>query len=162
MGKLKKRLTATAVLTGGLLVAGVAFAAWTATGSGSGYAKAGAAQPLGTLDASAQTSADLYPGVTDGDVVLEIDNPNPYPVEVTSVSADGAVVTVSGDAACDAATGFSFADQSYSAGSGLAVPANGSATFTLTGAAGMTNASADACQGEVFEIPVALSGTSDA
>jgi hypothetical protein len=161
MNKLRKRITRASVLTGVLLMAGVAFAAWTASGTGTGYAKAVTAQALSTLDVSAQTSADLYPG-GDGDVKLKISNPNAYPIEITDVSGEGAITTASDDAACDASTGVSFEDQSYSNGSGLDVPANGSATFTLSDAVSMSNASANACQGEVFEIPVSLSGQSDA
>lgn len=57
--KLSKRAAVTSVLLGTLLVAGVAFAAWTATGSG--YAKATTAQALTTVDVSASTAATLYP-----------------------------------------------------------------------------------------------------
>lgn len=136
---------------------GVAYAAWTAGGSGSGYAKATTAQALGTIDVSATTSATLYPGAT-GDLKLEIDNPNPYPVRITSVSGAGTITSDKG-AACDASTGVSFADQS---GLTLDVPGSSSATFTLSGSVSMSNASDNSCQGAVFTVPVSLSGASNA
>jgi hypothetical protein len=135
----------------------VAFAAWVSGGTGSGYAKATTAQDLTTLDVSATTPATLYPGAT-GDVKLEIDNANPYPVRVTAVSGNGAITSDAGGA-CDASTGVSYTDQT---GLTLDVAANSSATFTLTGSVAMTNASVDSCQGAVFTIPVSLTGQSNA
>jgi hypothetical protein len=146
------------LLLGVMLAAGIAIASWTANGSGSGYAGAVSAQPLSTVDVSASTTADLYPGNSDGDVLLRVSNPNPYPVRVTDVTGNGAPTSDQG-AACDASTGVAFEDQS---GLALDVPAGGAATFTLDGAVGMSNASADSCQGAVFTIPVSLSGSSNA
>lgn len=145
--------------------ASLVYAAWTSNGTGSGYAKAGTAQALTTVDASASTTATLYPGAT-GDVVLTVSNPNSYPVRVTSVSlrgTNGDITADSGHSGCTT-TGVSFVNQS---GLSIDVPAksgstNGTATATLTGAATMSNASLDACQGAVFTIPVSLSGQSNA
>jgi hypothetical protein len=136
---------------------GIAYAAWTASGSGLGYAKATTAQGLTTLDASATTSASLYPGAT-GDVRLKINNPNPYPVRITAVTGAGTITSDKG-AACNAATGVSFIDQT---GLTLDIPASNSATFTLSGSVTMSNASDNSCQGAVFTIPVTLSGGSNA
>jgi hypothetical protein len=149
---------ATTMLLAGLLAAGVAFAAWTATGSGSGYAKAVSAQDLTTVDVSASTVADLYPGKDDGDVLLRVSNPNPYPVRITGVSGDGTITSDQG-AACNASTGVTFDNQS---GLALDVAASSAATFTLDGAAAMSNASDNTCQGALFTIPVSLSGQSNA
>jgi hypothetical protein len=148
-----------------LAVAGLVFAAWLTSGSGSGYAKAGSSQALSTVDASASTSATLYPGVT-GDVTITVSNPNPFPVRVTSVSLNGTNADIapdSGHASCSP-TGVSFTNQT---GLSIDVPAqsggtNGTATATLTGAASMSNASANGCQGATFTIPVNLSGASNA
>ena len=140
-----------------VVAVGVAYAAWTAGGSGSGYAKATTAQTLTTVDVSAATSATLYPGAT-GDLELRIDNPNPYPVRVTSVSGSGAIASDKG-AACDASTGVVFTDQT---GLTFDVPASSAVTVTLTGAVSMSNASDNSCQGAVFTVPVSLSGASNA
>jgi len=52
----KTRLIGAGVTIIVLGVVGLVYAAWTTNGSGSGYAKAGAAQDLSTLDASAETT----------------------------------------------------------------------------------------------------------
>ena len=149
-----KRFSATTILIGMMLAAGVAFAAWTATGSGSGYARAGSAVNLTTTDVSATTLASLYPGAN-GNVKIQINNANPYPVKVTDVTGSGAIT--SDVAACDAST-VTFTNQT---GQNLAVPASSNATFTLNGAVHMDAASADNdCQGAVFTIPVSLAGVS--
>ena len=83
------------------------------------------AQALTTVDVSATTSATLYPGAT-GDLELRIDNPNPYPVRVTSVSGSGAIASDKG-AACDASTGVVFTNQT---GLTLDVPASSAVTVT--------------------------------
>ena len=157
-GRLSRGGTAVAVLVGTLFVAGIAFAAWTATGTGSGYAKATSAQPLTTVDVSATTTATLYPGA-DGDVQLEIDNPNDYPVRVTDVALDttGSIAVDGGYAGCNVAS-LTFTDQS---GLTLDIGAGTSAPFTLAGAVHMDGTANDACQGATFTIPVSLTGASN-
>jgi hypothetical protein len=151
--RLVRRSTVLAALLGLLAAAGIAFAAWTATGTGSGYAKAKTAQPLTTVDVSATTPATLYPGAT-GDVLLKIHNPNPYPVVVTDVTGNGSITASNGS--CNVAS-VTFTNQT---GLSLNVPASSDATFTLSGAVQMSTAANDNCQGATFTIPVALSGTS--
>ena len=139
-----------------LTAVALVYAAWTTNGSGSGYAKAGTAQALSTVDVSASTSATLYPGGPAGDVSIRISNPNSYPVTVTSVAGNGSITPDAGHAGCTT-TGVTFTDQT---GLSIAVPANGQTTTTLSGAASMSNASVNACQGATFTIPVTLSGAS--
>jgi nitrogen regulatory protein PII len=153
--KLPARLTAGAIAVGAMLAASVAFAAWTATGSGSGYAKATTAQALTTVDVSATTGATLYPGAT-GNVKLSVSNPNPYAVTVSSVTGNGAITSDKG-ASCNASTGVTYTDQT---GLSIVVPAASSTTVTLANAVSMSNASDNSCQGAVFTIPVSLSGAS--
>lgn len=150
------RITAGSLVFGIMAVGSIAYAAWTASGTGQGYAKAGTAQALTTVDVSASTTATLYPSGT-GNVLLRINNPNPYSVRVTSVTGSGAVTSDKG-AACDASTGVTFTNQT---GLTLDVPATSAVTFTLTGVAAMSNASDNSCQGAVFTIPVSLSGASN-
>jgi hypothetical protein len=154
-------LIASLVVLGG---AGLVFAAWLTSGSGSGYAKAGTSQALSTVDVSASTTATLYPGVS-GDVVVKFSNPNPFQVRVTSVSLNGTSADITPDAAHSGCTttGVSFTNQTALA---LDVPAksggvNGTLQTTLTGAASMSNASVDACQGATFTIPVTFGGSSN-
>jgi hypothetical protein len=143
-----------------LCVAGLVYAAWTATGGGSGYAKATSAQALTTVDVSASTTATLYPGA-DGNVLIKISNPNPYPVQVTDVTGNGTITADSGHSICgsDAGhpTGVTFTNQT---GQTINVAASGSTQTTLTNAAHMSSASDDSCQGATFTIPVSLSGHS--
>ena len=162
--KLKKAVALGVTLVA-LSAVGLVYAAWTTSGSGSVYAKAGTSQSLSTVDASASTSATLYPGAT-GDVVLKVSNPNPYPVRVTGVSLNGTnadIAADSGHSSCTT-TGVSFANQT---GLTVNVPAksggtNGTAEATLAGAASMSNASVDGCQGATFTIPVTVTGASNA
>src|SRR5215203_1539095 len=120
---------------------GLVYAAWTTNGTGSGYAKAGSSQALTTVDVSASTTATLYPGAT-GDVLLKVNNPNPYPVRVTSVSANGAITVDAAHAAGCVTTGVTFTNQ---VGQTIDIAASSQTQVTLTGAAKMTNASDNGC-----------------
>jgi hypothetical protein len=151
----KKRITVGTIAVVVLAAAGLAYAAWTSSGTGSGYAKAQSAQALTTVDVSASTAATLYPGAT-GNVEIRISNPNPYPVQVTSVTGNGPITADAGHASCTV-TGVTFANQT---GQTINVPAGGATTTTLTGAASMDNTSSNGCQGATFTIPVSLSGAS--
>ena len=135
---------------------GFVYAAWVTNGSGSGYAKAGSSQALTTVDVSASTSATLYPGVS-GDVKIQISNPNSYAVRVTAVTGNGTITADAGHSGCTT-TGVTFTNQSSLT---IDIPASSSTTTTLTGAAAMSNASLNACQGATFTIPVTLTGTSN-
>ena len=155
MKRLRKKLAVIGTMTVVLLLAGVAWAAWTVSGSGSGYAKAKTVQPLTTVNVSASTAATLYPGAT-GDVKLSIDNSgNSFGVTVTSVTGSG-VITSSGGAGLCLVSGVTYTDQT---GLSLSVPASSSATFTLSNAVSMGNNSDNGCQGATFTIPVSLAGT---
>src|SRR5215210_5472688 len=74
----------------------IAFAQWVATGTGQGSAKAGHVRPLTTQ--SATTSGEVYPGGT-GTLSLMVNNPNPFPVTLTSVTPNGTITSDS--SACD-------------------------------------------------------------
>lgn len=151
---------AVAVIAAVCACVGLVYAQWTTNGSGSAYAKAGTAQALSTVDVSASTSATLYPGVS-GDVLIKLDNPNPYTVTVTGVSGTGTITADAGHSGCTT-TGVTFTNQT---GLTLTIPAksggvDGVLQTTLTGAASMSNASLNACQGATFTIPVSISGSS--
>ena len=141
-----------------LVVTGILLAAWSTSGSGTGYAKAGTASALTLNDASASTTADLYPGAS-GTVKLSVTNPNSFPVRITAVSkqAAGAITSDKG-AACNASTGVTFTNQS---GLTLDLAANTTSTFTLANAVSMSNASDNSCQGAAFTIPVDVTAASN-
>jgi hypothetical protein len=142
-----------------LVVTGGLYAAWSTGGSGNGYAKATTASNLTIGDASASTTADLYPGAT-GAVKLKVTNPNSFPVRITTVTLQsGGTITSDKGAACNASTGVSFTNQT---GLALDVAAGATQTFTLSGAVSMSNASDNSCQGAIFTIPVDVTGASNA
>ena len=151
---------AVGVIALALTAVGFVYAAWTTNGTGNAYAKAGTAAAISTVDVSASTVATLYPGVS-GDVLIKLDNPNTYPVTVTAVTGNGTITADAGHSGCTT-TGVTFTNQSSLS---LTIPAksggvDGVLQTTLSGAASMSNASLNACQGAVFTIPVTLSGTS--
>ncbi len=134
----------------------VTFGSWSVSSSaGSGYSKAKLALNLTLSDASASTTAQLYPGGT-GDLWVKVTNPNPFAVTVTSVTGTGAITADKG-AACDAATGVTFTNTT---GLSQAVGAGATVTFSLAGKVAMSNASDNSCQGAVFTVPITLAATS--
>jgi hypothetical protein len=146
-------------LIAGVVVGGVAIGAWNATGSGTGYAKARSSSSLTLGDASASTTADLYPGAT-GAVKITVTNPNPFPVRITSVTlTSGGSITSDKGVACNSSTGVTFSPQT---GLSLALAASTTDTFTLSGAVSMSNASDNSCQGAIFSIPVDVAAVSNA
>lgn len=162
MWQLRKLSTRMVLVAGvglaSIVVAGIAIAAWSVSGTGTGYAKASTASAVSLADATANTSADLYPGAS-GAVKLKVTNPNPFPVRITAVAGNGAITSDKG-AACNAATGVSFTNQS---GLTLDLLANETdKVFTLAGAVAMTNASDNSCQGAVFSVPVSVTAISNA
>lgn len=134
---------------------GLTLGSWAVTGSGDAYAKASTATALTLGDASAATTAQLYPGGS-GDVKVKVTNPNAFDVTVTSVTGTGTIASDKG-AACNASTGVAFTNQT---GLTATVAAGQTQTITLTGAASMTNASDNTCQGAIFTIPVSVAATS--
>jgi hypothetical protein len=157
MNTRKKRLIGALMTFLVLGVVGLVYAAWTTNGSGSGFAQAGTAQDLSTVDTAVATTGELYPN-TDGTVTLQIHNPNPYPVTITDVTAGEGNVTASGGIGTFEVRGVSFKDQHDLS---IHVPANSdSDPVELENAAHMSNESENGCQGAVFTIPVVLSGAS--
>lgn len=149
----KKVVAAAGVAT--LTIGGiVAYAAWSATGSGSATVSAGQAVDLGVADGHSSTL--LYPNGS-GDLVAVITNTNPYNVAVTGVS--GGTITASGT--CNASS-VSFTAPSL-ATSGIVLAANGgSYTITFHNEMAMDNTATDACQNAVFTVPLTFTGASTA
>ena len=148
----RRRIVALVVGTAGALAATAAFAAWTVGGGGTGTATATSASALTT--SAATTTAALYPGITGANLYLKVNNPNPVPVAITSVNANGAAVPDAGHSTC-VTTGVTFTTTAVT----QTVPANGNLSFTAAGVA-MTNASDTGCQGATFTIPVTFTSAS--
>jgi hypothetical protein len=159
----KNRLVTAAVTLLVLGVVGMVYAQWVTTGSGSGYAKAGTAKELSTNNVSADVStapADLlYPGGT-GAVLIQVHNPNPYPVKVTKISAGTGSIVASGGKGTCTVTGVSLNGEPTVS---IEVPAESdSGKEKVSGAAKMSGASETGCQEATFTIPVKLTAASSA
>lgn len=152
----RMRLASAMLLTLLTLASGVTYGSWSVTGTGNGYSKALTAQTLTVLDASASTTAQLYPGGT-GDLVVKVTNPNPFAVTITGVSNASGSITSNKGAACDAATGVTYTN---STGLSQGIAAGATVTFSVVGKVAMSNTSDTTCQGGVFTIPISLAATS--
>jgi hypothetical protein len=155
--KSRRRVVVAAVVVAAVVAVGIGVAAWSVGGSGNGYAKASTASSLTLADATAFTTAQLYPGAT-GDLKLRVTNPNSFPVRITAVSGNGTITSDKG-AACDASTGVTFTNQT---GLALDVGAGATATLTVPSSVSMSNSSDNSCQGAVFTVPVTVTGASNA
>jgi hypothetical protein len=133
-----------------IIGATAAFAYWRTFGSGSASAVTSA---LGTPTIQALAGGDapttsLLPGAT-SDVVLRVNNPNAYTLTITGIAQNGAITTTAG--ACTT-TGVS---TSFPSSPSIAVP-NGTHLIDVSGAAAMSTASSNGCQGAMFNVPVSV------
>ncbi|WP_439660552.1 hypothetical protein ACSHWB_02980 [Lentzea sp. HUAS TT2] len=118
------------------LGSGVAYAAWTSSGTGSATTKAGTAlAPV--VAGGAVTTGLLYPGLS-GDAVVTVSNPNPYPVTVTSIASTGT-----------GTCGVTFAERFP--GTQLAAH---SAPVAITFSVTMAQNAPNNCQGVAIDVPV--------
>jgi hypothetical protein len=157
IGSKKKRVVLVVALTVAATAIGVAIAAWTTGGSGSGAAQAGSAVSM-TISAGTPSSS-LYPGGS-ADVAATISNPNPYPVHVSSIAL-GAVAASGG---CNTGS-ITVTSPQTNGVSGWDVPArvgavNGSLNVDLANAIAMDNTATDACQGATFTVALTATGAS--
>jgi hypothetical protein len=155
--KLGRKTTIVIALTGSMLTASIALAAWVATGTGTGAAKAGTAVSLTVANGTA--AGDLYPGFTDGDLYFEVTNPNPYDVEVTAVEYAGGAITGAGGIGTCTTTGVTMDAGSIAIGP-TTVAAGATVPFTVADVINMDNTSDNGCQDATFTIPVTVTGAS--
>lgn len=149
-------LTAGLVVVLALMAGGAAYASFTAGGSGTGSAPTGTMQPvvISAFAGGDEPSSSLVPG-GNADVIVRVTNPNPAPVQVFGVAANGAVTAAAPHAACTT-TGVTFTAPDAPLVPTVTVPASSSLLFHLAGAASMSLASQPECQGATFEIPVTV------
>lgn len=146
----RKKLLLIPLLTGAAFASGIALAAWTSSGSGEGTARA--TTSVDSVITPGTGLADLYPGATQS-MTVSIDNPNPYPVVVNSISAGSSALvngtcaagTVTSDARASDPTGLVQAD-----GSTKAIPPGGSGSYVLT--THMSTSAVDACKSQSFDL----------
>lgn len=136
------------------LGAGSAYALWTTSGSGSGSGTTGslAAVTVAATVGGDAPGSDLLPGGPAADVILRVSNPNAYAVSLVSVSGNGTISADGAHPGCTV-TGVTFADQP---GLSVTIGASGTTLVHLAGAAGMSAASSNGCQGATFSIPVSI------
>lgn len=178
-GRKSKLLPIVAVSVGTLLAGTAAYAVtqWAVSlSSGSTGAAKGASVTDITITAVASPSPSnlLYPDST-GDVVLNITNPNSFPVTITSLKVPSASSYATGYATsgfsssvstCSASStgtdvywhySTSTTSTTHTLSSPLTVAASGHAgdplTVTLTGAATMGTGASSACEGKYFKMP---------
>ena len=136
-----------------LIVGGVAFAAWTSTGTATGTVTAGQQTSLVSTD-GANTVA-LYP-TQSKDVTISFENANSYPVKVMTVTKGA--LSVSGGTGCTPGnSGVTFSDASV--GDDY-IAAGGTKSYTVT--ATMTADSNGGCQGASFSTSYTASADSTA
>jgi hypothetical protein len=146
MRKIQK-ISIVAGTVGVLMAGGIAFAAWTSTGSGTGTVQAGTEQGL-TVDAS--DVGTLYPTGT-VDIVVSITNDNPYNVTLDSITWDS---VESDDANCDTSSVTSTDDATASD----AIAAGD--TITRTFVVSMDDDADNDCQGDLFTLAYTAVGHS--
>jgi hypothetical protein len=148
------------VLGPGLLMAVVgasAFAYWSAEGTGNGSGST--ATSVAVTLSPGVAAADLRPG-GEGNVVLQVTNPNPYVAEIGSLALD--VTRGDGGFAVDAAhldcafTALDYTTQT-NGGAGWTVPQasggdDGTLSVTLSDALAMSDDAANACQGATLTV----------
>ncbi|MDX6287170.1 MAG: hypothetical protein QOG53_2655 [Frankiales bacterium] len=145
-------VTGAAIAGAAVLAAGIAYAAWSSSGTGSGRASSGSAVVV-TVSASTGP-ADLYPGFTAGDVSFTLTNTNPYAVTFTSMTTPGTAVS-SDPTACPNVNVTAVAK----AGLSLVVEANStSEPLSITDVVGMATDAPDGCQAKTFDIGLTLTG----
>jgi hypothetical protein len=131
---------------------GTAFAAWTSLGSGSGTGSTGALAPVtvvAMVGGDTPTTA-LLPGGS-SDVVLRVDNTNAYAVTLTAITQNTPITMVGNVGTCTT-TGLSI---NFPSTPSITVPV-GSTLVHVPGAASMSTASMNGCQGASFEFPVTV------
>jgi hypothetical protein len=141
-----------------LVVAGAAFAYWTAGGSGSGSAAAAGAQAPLTANQT-MTLAAMYPGDSPQTISGNFDNPNPGPIHVEKVVASiGSVTQAQGASGTCDASDFTLANPTMTVGT--EVP-SGSGKGSFSGATIRFNdkpsANQDGCKGATVKLAFAIS-----
>lgn len=154
---MRKLATRAGTVAGGMAAAtavGIAFAAWTTSGVGTGVATSRDSQDL--VVAPGTTTGTLYPTGA-SDVAVQITNPNAYPVHVSSLELAPAGITAS-DASCNASS-VTYTTQT-NGGSGWHVAPGTTVSLNLAGAAAMSNSANDACKLNTFTVNLTANGAS--
>jgi hypothetical protein len=150
-------VSAVAAVAAILVTTGIAFAVWSANGSGSGGAAATVAQGL-TITAVTPTgaAATLYPGSPPSAVYFTVSNPNPYTVVITSISWG---TPVSFNTTSCPSSNITVDTNAPKTGLNIVVPPNPqSAGFSVPGVLDLSHSAPDGCQGVGFGVSMTVSG----
>jgi hypothetical protein len=150
MKSVLKKVAVAGVGVGAVIGGTMAYALWSANGSGSGNAKALSAQSITVTAATG--AADLYPGFTQGDVFFTVTNTNPYPVTFTGMSTG----TITSSAPGCAASNISVATPTISV---TAAVGDTNVAKSIPDVVTMISGAPDGCQGVTFTIPLTLTGS---
>jgi hypothetical protein len=157
------RLTKTKVILAAVAITvavaggGVAFAIWNASGTGSGTGAAAVASSL-TITPVFPTGAqaNIYPGGPAGAVYFTVDNPNPFPVTLTSVAYGTPFST--NTTSCPSAN--ISVDTGAPTTLSISVPANTTTgTESISGVLDLAHAAPNGCQGVGFSVALTVTGT---
>jgi hypothetical protein len=149
-----------ATLVAGVLVTGVSYAYWTATGTGTASVGSTTAVGIGVSNI-ATPLADLYPGKIDG-LSFVLTNPNPYNVQVKKITALSVAssditncpisnVTINSAYSPIPAAGYNLTPTTVNAN-------NGTATITLPSFITMNLGALDGCQTKTFTVTMTVTG----
>lgn len=133
---------------------GIAFAAWTTNGTGTGAAASRTSSDL--VVTPAVTTDTLYP-TGSSDLGVSIRNPNEYKVHVTSLTLAAGGITAS-SANCNAAS-VTYTTQTNGS-SGWDVDPGQTITLDLADAVAMSNAANDDCKSNTFTVNLTANGAS--
>lgn len=164
-----RRAVAIGALNAVVLGGGLAYANWSTSGSGTGAGSAGSALPVnGSVTTVASSATLLYPGLS-APLIVNVRNPNPFPVKISAVTLTNgqAPSSVSGSpknaTTCTAsASVVTLVGAASATGLTTAIAAGGDATVTLSSAVTMGLASDDGCQNAVFNFSTGIAVTAAA
>ena len=149
--------TALAVTVG----TGVAFAAWSASGTGAAAAKAGTASPVtGSVTTISTTGGTLLTPGNTVPAVVNVHNPNTFTVVVSAVSITAAaqpsgISGANNGTTCTAAASGVSLNAVSASGLSVSITAGSDAAIPVTGGISMTSGSDNGCQNATFTFPTA-------
>lgn len=160
-----RRSVAIGALNALVLGGGIAYANWSANGSGTAAAKAGTALGVTApaLTVSTVTSGLLVPSGSTA-LVVSVTNPNSFQVVVSAISVPAATtpttVIGAGCTTANAKVSIPSTVSSFTLGTG-AIAAGATATFTSTASTVISMAidSDNACQGASFSFPATVTAS---
>lgn len=155
-----KRAVAIGMVSTAVIGSGVAFASWSASGTGTAAAKAGTASAVTGVTATTTTSGTLVPG-SSVPLVVNIHNPNAFPVTVTAITVSSGAPSGAPGGNCTATSSGVTTTGVSATGLTLVVQPNSDNTYTSpTNNVSMATTSDNSCQGGTFTWSATVTATS--